>query len=147
MPLIFGTATTSTVTYVNPFVGPPQMPVQLLVDVSTLTAGATGEVDAYGILKPGTPFGLSGGKLVVPVATGGFTYGVTAAPIQLDAAGAATGAVTSTSLDSDTDQPITVYCGGVVNRDLAEDNLGRAYSADEIAGFTIAGSQLRLTET
>lgn len=147
MPLISGTATTSATTQVNPFVGPPQMPVQLNVDVSSLTAGATGEVDAYGVLKAGVPFGMTGGLLVIPVPNGGKTYGVTAAPQQLDAAGAATGAVTSTTLDSDTDQPITVYCGGTVNRDIAEDCIGRAYSADEIAGFNIAGSQLRLTET
>lgn len=146
MPLIFGTATTSTTSYTNPFVGPPQMPVQLKVDVSALTAGAAGEVDAYGVLKPGTPFGVTGGLLVI-VPNGGKTYGVTAEPIQLDVGGAATGAVTDTTLDNATDQPITVYCGGTVSRDIAEDNLGRAYTSDEIAGFNIAGSQLRLTET
>jgi hypothetical protein len=35
----------------------------------------------------------------------------------------------------------------MVNRDIAEDNLGRAYTADEIAGFALAGSTCQLTRT
>jgi hypothetical protein len=143
MPLIFGTATTSTTTYANPFVGDPQMPVQLKLDMSAMDIAT---VTLYGVLPAGTPLAVSSG-LLVPVGSSSQTYGVTAEAIQLDVGGAATGAVTNTTLDNATDQPITVYCGGTVNRDCAEDNLGRAYSADEIAGFNIAGSQLRLTET
>jgi hypothetical protein len=143
MPLIFGTATTSATSYANPFVGPPQMPVQLKIDVSGADIST---VTVYGIIPPGTPFAEASG-LLVPVGSGSMTYGVTAEAIQLDVGGAATGAVTNTTLDNAVDQPITVYCGGTVNRDAAEDNLARAYSADEIAGFDVAGSQLRLTET
>jgi hypothetical protein len=146
MPLIFGTATTSDTGFANPFVGTPGPTVQLKVDVSALEAGSAKEVSAYGILKPGMPFAESSG-LLIPVGSGNFVYGVVMEPIQLAAAGASTGAVTTTTLDSDVDQPIAVCVSGVVNRDIIEDNLGRALTADEIAGFDIAGSHLRLTET
>jgi hypothetical protein len=36
---------------------------------------------------------------------------------------------------------------GLINRDIGEDNLERAYTADEIAGFDLAGSNCRLTRT
>lgn len=146
MPLSFPTGQASTTTYTNPMVGTPGPTVQLKVDMSALSAGAAEVVDAYGVLKPGAVFDLSSG-LLIPVLTGEPVYGVVIEPIQLVAAGSATGAVTTSSLDSDVDQPITVCISGVVNRDIAEDSMGRAYTADEIAGFNIAGSHLRLTET
>ena len=36
---------------------------------------------------------------------------------------------------------------GEVNRDIAEDNLGRAYSANELTAFNAAGSMIHLTNT
>jgi hypothetical protein len=146
MPLIFGTATTSGTSYVNPMVGEPGPTVQLKVDLSALTAGPTGEVDANGWLKPGVVFDVAGG-LLIPVASTKAVYGVVLEATALAVAGLNQGTVTSTTLDSDTDCPIAVCVSGVVNRDIAEKNMGHAYTADEIAGFNLAGSHLRLTET
>jgi hypothetical protein len=147
MPLIFGTGTTSGTTYANPMVGEPGPTVQLKVDLSQLTAGAAGEVDAYGYLKPGVVFAVSGG-LLVPVGSSGVVYGVVQEATRLAVTGADTGAVTTTTLGSETgDHFIAVCVSGVVQRDIGEDNMGRAYTANEIAGFALAGSLLRLTET
>lgn len=45
------------------------------------------------------------------------------------------------------DCDVAVATHGIVNRDIAEDNLGRAYTAAEIAAFDAAGSKLALTST
>jgi hypothetical protein len=147
MPLIFGTATTSGTGQTNPFVKDQGVPAQVTVDLSTLTAGATGEVDSNGWLKAGVPFKLASGKLTL-VTTGTFVYAVNPEPIPLNVTGLNKGTVTTTTLGNETvDHAIGVVCSGVVNRDIIEDNLGRALNSDEIAGFTVAGSLLRLTET
>jgi len=103
------------------------------VDLSDLTSN---EVDADGYLKPGVPFAKNG-ELVgsaVPV------WGVTIEAIKVAADGL------EATLDAATDCFIAVGFG-LVNRDIAEDNLGRAYTADEIAGFDLAGSNCRITRT
>lgn len=146
MPASFGAATSSGTTYTCPTVGEPGPTLQVNVDMSALTAGSTGEVDAYGFLKPGVVFDISSG-LLIPVASGQPCYGYVQHPIQLIVGGSDTGVVTDTTLDAATDQPITVCISGAINRDIGEDNMGRAYTADEIAGFNLAASLLRLTET
>jgi hypothetical protein len=140
MPLTFGAATNSGTGYANPFISPIGPPVQLTCDVSDLDIET---VDSYGYVKPGVAFMLSGGKLGA-VAANNAVYGVVCEPTKL---ALTTIPPTNSSLDSETDQPIAVIVAGVVQRDIAEDNLGRAYTAAEIAGFALAGSLLRLTET
>ena len=94
------------------------------------------EVDADGYLKPGVPLMKDGN----PVGSSGVVWGVT-----IEAQKIAT-TNTDTVLDATTDCFVTVGFG-LVNRDLAEDNLGRAYTSDEIAGFDLAGSNCRITRT
>lgn len=103
------------------------------VDISTLS---TNEIDADGYLKPGVPFAKDG----LLVGSGVAVWGVTIEPIKI-AAGNAAGDISGA-----TDCFVAVGFG-LVNRDIAEDNLGRALTSDEIAGFALAGSNCRLTRT
>jgi len=103
------------------------------VDLSDLSDE---EVDADGYIKPGVPLDKSGNI----VGTGVPVWGVTIEPIKVGSGG------TDAILDAATDCFVTVGFG-LCNRDIMEDNLGRALSADEIAGFDLAGSNCRLTRT
>jgi hypothetical protein len=70
-----------------------------------------------------------------------YVYGVSMEPVKV-----ATGN-TSALLNAATDIDVALARFGIVNRDIAEDNLGRAYTANEIAAFAAAGSGLALTTT
>lgn len=131
------TTTSGGLTHSPVFVGEIRGTDVVNVDISDLT---TKEVDADGYLKPGVPFDKSGNL----VGSGVPVWGVTIEPIKL---GHATIPPTNVSLAADTGTfPVGVGFG-LVNRDLAEDNLERAYNADEIAGFDLAGSNCRITRT
>lgn len=131
-------ATTGGDVYHSPMIGPVHHTQQIRLDVSTLT---TAEVDSNGYLKPGVVVNSAGD----PVAAGQAVYGVVFEATKL---AHATIPPTDVSLAADTaDHDICVATHGVVSRDIAEDNLGRAYTADEIAGFALANSHLRLTPT
>lgn len=123
--------------YVNPFIGGVDHPAQIKVDVSGLT---TDEVDAFGYLKPGVPLTKAG---ILVGAAPAFVYGVTFEAQKIVPANP-----TNVTLAAVTADPIiTVNTIGHLNRDAAEDNLGRAYTADEIAGFDAAGSKIALSAT
>lgn len=109
----------------------------VVVDISDLTIA---EVDADGYLKPGVPFQKNGST----VGNTHVVWGVTIEPIKLPHA---TIPPTDVSLAADTGTCPVAVGFGLVNRDLAEDVLGRAYTADEIAGFDLAGSNCRITRT
>lgn len=96
------------------------------VDLSQLTEH---EVDANGYLVPGVPLS----KVGVRIGPGVPVYGVTIQPIKV-----ATGN-TETILNAEPD-PFVAVGFGLVDRDAAEGNLGRAYTSDEIKGFELAGS-------
>jgi hypothetical protein len=133
------TTTTGGTAYASPFVGPVNHVLHVKVDISGLT---TDEVDANGFLKPGVP--LNNASPAVLVASG-FVYGVTVEAVKLPLA---TIPPTNTTLGTETaDCLVAIATHGIVNRDIAEDNLGRAYAAAEIAGFAAAGSKLSLTST
>lgn len=120
----------------NVFIGGVNHPAQIKVDVSGLT---TFEVDTFGYLKPGVPLTKTG----TLVGSGGFVYGVT-----IEAQKIVPDNPTNTTLAAVTVDPIiTVNTVGHVNRDVAEDNLGRAYTSDEVTGFDTAGSKIALSAT
>lgn len=126
-------------TYGPVFIGAILGMQQVVVDVSTLT---TDEVDADGWLKPGVAFQKDG----TLVSGGGqFVYAVNPEPqnLRLD-----TIPPTNVSLAADTKTyPLGMGTIGEVNRDIAEDNMGRAYTANELAAFNAAGSMIHLTNT
>jgi hypothetical protein len=129
------TNTAGNTAYANPLLGPINHVDHVKLDVSAMT---TAEVDANGYLKPGVP--LTQGGILVGV--GAAVYGITFEPIKLP------GRTNNANLGTDTSDPlIAVVTHGLVNRDIGEDNLGRAYNANEIAGFAAAGSTLKLTST
>lgn len=136
MPLAVST-TTGGLAHAPVFVGEIKGTDVVKVDISDLT---TKEVDADGYLKPGVPFDKSGNT----VGSGVAVWGVTIESLKI---GHATIPPTDVSLAADTGTCMIAVGFGLVNRDIAEDNLGRAYTADEIAGFDLAGSNCRITRT
>lgn len=125
--------------YGNPFVGKPGPPTHIKLDVSNMTED---EVDEFGYLKPGVPLTSAG---VLVGAGPAFVYVVIQEAIKLPLAVLP---ATNASLAAETGDPlIAAPTSGLVNRDVAEDNLGRAYSANELAGFVAAGSNFNLTTT
>lgn len=132
------TTETGTSSYGNPIVGNPGPLIQVVVDISELD---TALVDADGNLKPGAMFKADGTQ---PDGSG-FVYAINPEPISI---GHATIPPTDVSLAADTATiPIGMITGGIINRDIVEDNLGRAMTANEIAACTAAGSQFTLTNT
>lgn len=121
--------TVGSVTYGAPFVGPMQHTAAINVDLSALTAA---EIDAKGWLKPGIPLSKAGALVGVGVKVFGVV--IEAAPVAADNATATIAALGVV--------PVVVGVLGAVNQDIAEDNLGRAYTAEEVAGF--AGTPLAL---
>jgi hypothetical protein len=85
---------------------------QGLIDVSTLGAAD----DAEGFLPPGLPLTAAGD----PVGAGEDAYGIIGPePVKMLAA----------------DHFGNMIMSGILNRDTIEDNLGRALTADELAGI------------
>lgn len=131
------TTTAGGIGYGNPFIGGVNHPAQIKVDVSGLTIA---EVDQFGYLKPGVPLTKAG---ILVGASPAFVYGVT-----IEAQKIVPDNPTDVTLAAVTVDPIiTVNTVGHVNRDVIEDNLGRALTADEIAGFDAAGSKIALSAT
>lgn len=113
---------------------------QVVVDVSELT---TKEVDADGYLKPGVPFKVDG--TLADGTSGEYIWAVNHEPQKLHLA---TIPPTDATLAADTSTvPLGMATEGRVNRDVAEDILTRAYTANELAAFTAAGSHIRLSRT
>lgn len=123
--------------YGNPFIGGVDHPAQITVDVSGLT---TDEVDQYGYLKPGVPLTKTG---VLVGASPAFVYGVTFEAQRIVPINPTNGTLAAVTADP----IITVNTVGHANRDVIEDNLGRALTSDEIAGFDRAGSKIALSAT
>lgn len=122
MPISIQTTTGAT-TYVSPFV---QLfaTAQIKIDASVLTAR---EVDDKGNLKPGVPFNIDVSPSVLPTAAGQ-QVGVVHEAVNLGASLAAVQAITN-------DPQVAVGVIGTLNHDIAEDNLGAALTAGEIAAL------------
>lgn len=94
--------------------------------------------------------------ITVTLTAGGATtkmvFGVTIEPVKLPLATSPTsatpGTITNGTLATETnDCFVAVATHALVNRDLAEDQLGRAYTAAELAAFDAAGSHVKITGT
>ena len=117
-----------------PFIGPVDHTVQLKVDVSALTLK---EVDKRGYLKPGVPFKRNG----TLIGAGEKLYGVSVEATRVAESNSAD------DLAAAVDPFVAVATIAQVNRDIVEDNLARALTADEVAAFDAAGSKISLTNT
>src|SRR6185369_9183854 len=121
--------TSGTTTYGHPFIGSVLGLQQVVVDISTLT---TAEVDADGFLKPGVPFQKDG--TLVSAGSGQFVYAVNPEPQKI-----VTYTPTDALLLADTATiPVGMGTIGECNRDIIEDNLGRALTANELTAFNAA---------
>lgn len=118
--------------YGHPMIGPVNHVHQLAVNIAVLTSR---EVDAKGYLKPGVLFDKAGALIGIAPA---FAYGVVVAPLKVAASNVA-GDLTAAGVVR-----VAVCRIGIVNGDIAEDNMGAVYTANELAGFERAGSHLGL---
>lgn len=132
MPLSVTTTAGGTV-HPSPFIGPINHTVQLLVDISTLSAD---EVDASGYIRPGTILQQTGAAISAPAQ---IAYGCV-----VEATKVATG-VAGLATEPDVEVGVALYC--VLNRDIMEDSMGRVLSADELAAIDVAGSHVAITNT
>ncbi len=105
---------------------------QRAINVSLLTAN---EVDSDGYLKPGVPFDRAGFLVAANVPV----FGVSIEPIRVAKGNAAADLSASGAAVQ-----VGLQVIGIMNRKIAEDNLGRALTAAEIAGFDLAGSKMIL---
>lgn len=144
MPFKREVVTAGGAQYGYPFVDGPRDVEQITVDLSTLTFAdeSGGEVDGDGYLIPGTPLNQNG-DLCTGSPTDEYVYGVVTAPAYVGSDPIDADA----DLDGLTDIQVAVARSGLINRDIVEDNLGRALSASELAAFVAAGSHLSLTRT
>lgn len=122
--------------YTNPFLRDAEGPLYVVVDVSTLTAA---HVDQDGFLKPGVVLTRAG---TVPGANNTDRVGVLPEPIKV-----ADSNVGLAAIPDDRNVMVVVYTRGTLNRDIAEDNLERGYTADELAALNGAHSHVILTTT
>ena len=113
-----------------------QYTVAIPVDLTQFTDK---EIDADGNLKPGIPLTRAG--LMLDGTVGEFVYGVTVESFKVAADNAT---LTIADLSDAFDVPVSLLCAVV--RDIAEDVLDRAYTADELAGFDAAGSKCILVD-
>lgn len=139
MPIAI-TAAAATTSYGNPIIGEAGMRKHVKIDLSGLTSD---EVDSDGYLKPGVVLKESGGLAILVGGAAGVIFVVTE-PTKLNV----TVPATTTTLGNETgDHLIGVAGSGLVNRDIVEDNLGRALTANELSSFTTAGTHLAITTT
>ncbi|HEY0659600.1 MAG TPA: hypothetical protein VGD05_14085 [Pyrinomonadaceae bacterium] len=128
------TKTSGAIAYGKPFIDGPRDVLHVKVDVSALT---TAEVDIDGYLKAGVPLAIDG---LLIGASNTKRVGVTPNEVKI--------ADTNTGLAGITADPfVAVAFSGTVNRDSMEDNLGRALTANEIAGLNGVGSSIKLSLT
>ena len=131
MPMDVRSTATAGEVHPNPIVGPAHHPVAIRVDVSALPADY---VDSRGYLKPGVPLARTG----IPVGVApAFVHGVVIEAVKVH-----TDNTTLAAVVRDIDVTIATICQ--VNRAILEDSLGRALTADELAGFDRAGSKVVL---
>lgn len=114
------------------FVGPVDHTVAVPV---LLTAMTNKEIDDQGYLKPYIPF-TKAGALIPNTTT--LIFGVSVEHIKVAADNAAGTIAALGTID------VTVGFFCAVNRAVAEDVLDRAYNANELAGFLLAGTHVVL---
>lgn len=126
----------------SPFVGPVNHTVGVEITPSDFT---NDEIDEFGYLKPGIPLTRDGELITLTPGDGddpdvlGVLYGVTVEHVKILENNATATIAAGTA-------PVEVAVANIaaLNRDAAEDILGRAYTAAELAAFDAAGSTVKL---
>lgn len=132
MPMIRRQINVAGSGYMSPFVGPAEHPVQISVNIANLT---TFEVDSNGYIVSGTPLNAAGALV-----TTGAVYGVIPESVRVANSNAAADLTAAGTVD------VAVIVLGLINRHIAEANLGRAYTAAELTGFATAPCGVKLAQ-
>lgn len=125
MPIEITSLSGGGTVYGSPFIGPVSYVMQIDIDVTALT---TREVDSDGYLKPGVPFLASGALVSAPAQS---ILGVVIEALRV-AGGNAAGDFSAASAA----HQIGLATIGQINRDVVEDNMGAAFTADELDAFS-----------
>lgn len=134
-PRIQNTVTAGGQGYQDPFIG---RSLDHTLSIATdITALSDDEIDSGGYLIPGLPLNADGELL----GAGDYVAGVVPEATKVAAGNDATSIAAALAA-----HPVIVCNRGNVSRDAMEYNLGRSLTAEEIAGFTVAGSQLTLLQ-
>lgn len=128
MPIGFKPGMQEGSVLVNPFVGPVNHTAPVRIDPSTFKADVT-TVDRYGYLKSGVLLRRDGTLIT---GAGQRAYGMVVEPVKVAESNS------NTDLDAAPSRDVAVAVICMVNRKLGEDNLGRVYSANELAAAEIA---------
>lgn len=144
MPFSVRTVRSAGTGYGAVFVDGPRDVEQITVDMSDLTYadGSGGEVDADGYIIPGVLLKSDG--TLADATPGEYIYGVV---IEATKVPGLTTVAADATVQAASDFQVAVARGGLLNRDMVEDNLGRALTANELAALAAAGSGLRITKT
>lgn len=129
--------------YGRPWRGIVEYVAQISVSITGLTSR---EIDGYGFLKPGVPL-KADGTLISGAAQ--VVFGVTIEPLDVlnlyHPTSPISGATLTAAIAAATSpQQVVVGTIGQVLQDVIEDNLGAVLTANEIAGFNLAGSLIHL---
>lgn len=125
--------------YISPFIQSHADPIQVPLDATTLTSA---EVTSDGYLKPGVIIGQAPGA-VGSLITGGGGLAIIGVTVELAKIAASNSGADLTAAGN---VQVAVGTRGIVSRALAEEMLGRAYTADEVAALRSAGSHIALHE-
>lgn len=133
MPMSRRALTTAGQGYGRVFRGVLEHTHQIPVNITALTSA---EVDADGYIKPGVPLQKTG-ALITGAAQ--IVFGVVPEPIKVANSNSAPDLAAASNAFQ-----LAVGDIGQVNRAIIEDNLGRVLTANEIAGFDLAGCMVKL---
>lgn len=127
--------------YVDPFVGPANHSVQILIDVSGLTSD---EIDSEGYLKPGVPFRENG--LLISGASQ-YVFGVTREAVRVGYDSATlTWGNAAAHIAGGTDTQVALFTIGQVDKGAIEDNLARSLTVNEVDGFESGSCEVILVD-
>lgn len=126
-PMKFESVASEGTQYSLPFLGSTEERLSERLDVSALDG--TNNVDSNGYLIPGAVLRLSD-KTLLPISAGAQT----ARGVVLEAVKVAEGNST-TQLNAAADVDVVIVVSATVDRAIAEYNLDRSYTADELTAF------------
>lgn len=132
-PISFTKQATEGTHHASPFIGPVNHTEQMRINPTLFTSA---EIDQDGRLKPGVPLSPAGILVGATIPVHGCVYGFPKV------------AKSNSSADIAAATPVDVAVAtiGQVNRDQLEATLGRALTANELAGFALGGCRMVLVQ-
>lgn len=141
MPVRITNTSQSGAQYASPFINYHGDPIQVGVVVTGLTAY---EITDDGYLKPGVVLGKAAGADSTPIALGG-AAGLAVVGVTVELAKVAASNSAADIAAAGTSQ-VAIATRGILNRAFAEEMLGRAYTADEMAALRSVAANIVVHE-